>query len=414
MKVSYYCQHVLGVGHLHRSLEICRHLAARYPTTLILGGPKVSFDPAGLEIFQLPGLQMDENFQNLSPCDPDLSLERARERRRELLYHHFSTNSPDIFITELFPFGRKAFRFELEPLLKAIATRKLAPCKVFSSVRDILVEKTEGRMKFEKKVVETLNSFFDGVLVHSDPKVITLEQTFSQLSSIQIPIYYTGFVGPKAASKQVAAKDIRQRLQLPGGTRLIVASIGGGGVGGKLLESCIAAFELLDQSKQQYQLQIFSGPYLPDQQYQKLQQRTSPRIALQRFTKEFPEWLEAADLSISMAGYNTSINLVAAGIPALIYPFTQNREQQMRAVRLAAKLPIRVLRETDLDPEILAQRISTQLELKPAKSDINIDGAEQTVSIISSLLAHQPLHHPTTAPDGLGDPGFGIEPQKAD
>ena len=44
MRITYYCQHVLGIGHLHRSLEICKAIAVEHQVTLILGGPKAHID----------------------------------------------------------------------------------------------------------------------------------------------------------------------------------------------------------------------------------------------------------------------------------------------------------------------------------------------------------------------------------
>ena len=59
MKVACYCQHLLGIGHLRRTLEICRALATQHSTNLILGGPQVSIDSARVLVRQLPGLRMD-------------------------------------------------------------------------------------------------------------------------------------------------------------------------------------------------------------------------------------------------------------------------------------------------------------------------------------------------------------------
>ena len=80
---------------------------------------------------------------------------------------------PDVLIIELFPFGRNGFSFELLPLLEADPERGSLPsCRVVCSVRDILVEKKD-QQKFEARVVDRLNRFFDAVLVHGDPAVIT-------------------------------------------------------------------------------------------------------------------------------------------------------------------------------------------------------------------------------------------------
>ena len=62
----------------------------------------------------------------------------------------------------------------------------------------------------------------------------------------------------------------------------------------------------------------------------------------------------AADLSVSMGGYNTTMNILASGVPALVWPFGQNREQRLRAERLADLGALRVLEDEDLHPDRLA------------------------------------------------------------
>ncbi len=385
LKIAYYCQHVLGIGHFHRSLAICRAIAKNSSTTLILGGPTVNADCSNLGVVQLPGLQMDQDFNNLSPCNPNHTLKKTKELRQEQLYDYFYHVKPNIFITELYPFGRKAFRFELDPILSAIANGSLAPCKVYSSVRDILVEKETGREKFESRVVNTVNSFFDGVLIHSDPDIITLDQTFNRLSDITVPLEYTGFVSPKKQPSPEQKKGIREKLGIPLETKLIVASIGGGNVGAELLKNSIAAFHLMDNFPINFHLQLFCGPYFSQKTFDQLQENSSANITLQPFTDRFPEWLEVADLSISMAGYNTCMNIAEAGIPALVFPFAQNREQTLRAETLSQQLPIGILTDKDLQPANLVRKIEKQLQLTRIKHRINLNGAEESAQIIHSV-----------------------------
>ena len=83
--------------------------------------------------------------------------------------------APNLLLIELFPFGRKAFRFELDPLLAEIDAGRLPACKVVCSVRDILVEK-ENAAKHESRAVDILNRQFDALLVHADPRVVRLEE----------------------------------------------------------------------------------------------------------------------------------------------------------------------------------------------------------------------------------------------
>ncbi len=380
MRISFYCQHVLGVGHLHRSLEICRLLAEKHEVTLILGGPETTLAPSAFSLLTLPGLQMDRNFQNLAPCEPGLNLEQVKKTRKERLLSHFRSYRPQAFITELYPFGRKAFRFELDPVLTGIKDGSLPPCRNYSSVRDILVEKTSGKKKFEDRVIKTLNTFYDGIFIHADPKVITLDRTFKRLNEVIIPLEYTGFICPPRPEPFSTRKKIRKKLNLKETTPLIVASIGGGSVGGELLEAVMAGCRLLARQTDFF-LQIFTGPFSGKSFHEKLKNRQTEKIRVAAFSDIFSSWLEAADLSISMAGYNSCMNLLRAEIPALVHPFNQNREQKMRALALEHCSTIRLLEDSDLAPEKLQIKILEMLSRRRQHTDINLDGARRTTEL---------------------------------
>lgn len=373
MNIAYYCQHVLGVGHFHRSLEICRELAKKDRIAMITGGAPLDFNEKSVSFFQLPGLVMDSDFNNLSPLDASYSLAETKEIRLTRLWNFLTTFRPNIFLVELYPFGRKSFRFELDPILEGIRKGQFGSCLSFSSVRDILVER-HNREKFEERIVTILNSLFDGVLIHGDEQFIPLERTFTRLADITIPKAYTGYVTPRP--RPTDRSDFRQKMQISPTTDLIVASIGGGGVGSELLFALVSALKLLEDKN--VKLQIFTGPYASEDVFRDLSACSDNRIAVSRFGKDFSLWLAAADVSVSMAGYNTSMNVLAAGCPALFYPFRQNQEQYMRVSKLADLIPIKVLSEEDLQPELLVKHLRHQIEQKRFDSPIRLDGAEQT------------------------------------
>jgi len=384
MRISYYCQHVLGVGHLRRSIEICKSLAKNHDTTLILGGPPTSIDTTDLNILQLPGLQMDKEFNNLTPCNATASLETTKEMRQKALYNHFVSCAPQCFITELYPFGRKAFRFELDPVLKDIKNKTLPDCTCIASVRDILVEKQQGKDKFEQRVVETLNKYYSAVLVHADPQLITLDETFTPLKEVTIPIHYTGFVSERPSSTGIL--QIREELNLSGQHKLIVVSIGGGSVGEELLYAVLEAFKKMVTSEPLTHLQIFTGPYCSSNDYETICSHKQHNITIDRFTDSFPDWLTAADLSISMAGYNTCMNILQTGIPALVLPFMQNREQTLRAKKLGEQVPMEILTPNDLAVDKLSIKMAQQLKRRSGNTTIALDGADESSKIINTLL----------------------------
>jgi predicted glycosyltransferase len=102
-------------------------------------------------------------------------------------------------------------------------------------------------------------------------------------------------------------------------------------------------------------------------------------VRIEKFTLDFLAYLAAADLSISMGGYNTSMNLLACGVPALVWPFGLNREQRLRAQRLAEHGALKILNEEDLQHDRLARiMVQTLSETHPGKLDIDLDGAANT------------------------------------
>lgn len=377
MKIALYCQYVLGIGHFFRSLEICRALKG-HDVILITGGARVETPlPAHVREFRLPALMMDADFSAVLPAEEDRSVDRIKEERRQRLYELFAAEAPDVFMVELYPFGRKAFRFELDPILEAIRRQELPPCRVICSLRDILVEKKDPAA-YENRVIRLLNRYFDMLLVHSDPTLMKLDETFARMEEISVPVVYTGFVTPKPAP--AAGLAIRRQLGVTENDRLIVASAGGGKVGLPLLEAVVDAFDLM-KSGNGDRLYVFTGPFMAQSDFDRLEKHASDRINILRFTSDFLSYLAAADLSISMAGYNTCMNILASGVRALVWPFMQNREQRLRAVQLARRGALQILDSDDLEPSRMAARICRILSEKTiAPIRIDLNGAAATAA----------------------------------
>ena len=271
MRVVLYSQHVLGVGHVFRVLEIARALAG-HQVYLITGGPRVQIPlPEHVTHLPLPGLCMDSDFSGLFPVDPDCRLEDVQAERLLKLRGYLGQIKPDVLMVELFPFGRKAFRFELLPILEDIRAGGLGAPKVVCSLRDILVEKSDPD-KYETRVLKWLHGLFDALLVHSDPRLIPLDLTFSRVDRIKIPLIYTGYVTPRPCSG--SGEGIRAELGLEPGEQVVVVSAGGGGVGRELPRTALEASELL-QKRIPHRFFAFTGPYCDPLELERLQKRSS-------------------------------------------------------------------------------------------------------------------------------------------
>ena len=407
-----YCQHVLGIGHFFRSMAIARALAGHDVLFVEGGEPLKGFDPpAHVKRLFLPPLMMDPEFDHLQARSVD--LDGVKAARKELLLEAFKTFAPHVLLTELFPFGRNQFRFELIPLLEGIRAEKW-PTQVLCSLRDILVEKPD-QAAYEERVLGRLNDFYDAILVHSDPRVFSLQDTFSRVAAIRPPIHYTGYVAREVPAELPRAESgvrfsghhsghhpvalsransplaqggnsdkgfCRDLLEAPSSGRTIVVSAGGGRVGADLLSACIRAMERLPDPD--LRMRLFLGPFIEETDRSSVQALAAkdPRTTLRPFAPDFVAELRSAALSISMAGYNTCMDLLTAHTRALVYPFPQNREQAMRAAKLEGLGVVRVL--TSLDPDALGDAVMAALS-DPSQADsvpIDLNGAETSARLV--------------------------------
>ncbi len=368
-----YSQHVLGIGHFFRSMEIARALSDHEVMFVEGGDPLPEFvAPSHVKRLLLPALMMDAEFKAMEVREG--SLEAIKAARSKSFMEAFLDFSPHVLVTELFPFGRRQFRFELMPVLQTIHERRL-PTKVVCSLRDILVEKAD-QAAYEAWVLKLLNRYYSLLLVHADPRLISLDETFSQVDQITLPIRYTGFV----------TRALPTVTREPG-HKVIVASSGGGKVGADLLATTIAAVQTL--SDPNLRLKIFVGPFMEasDREFLLNLAVKDPRTLLMPFSPDFLAELLAADLSVSMAGYNTCMDLLNTGVKAIVYPFRQNREQGLRAGKLETLGLVRVIPE--LEAASLAHAIEQALASPRAASaapPLDLAGAVNTATILGSFM----------------------------
>lgn len=111
-----------------------------------------------------------------------------------------------------------------------------------------------------------------------------------------------------------------------------------------------------------------------------------PDARVSRFSPGFVDILAAADLSVSLAGYNTVMGVLAAGCRALVAPFDQNREQRLRAERLQALGRLGLIEPDALEPGRLAAAMLAALHASPpVPGGVDLDGAGHTARFLECL-----------------------------
>ena len=372
----FYCQHSVGLGHLTRSYALCAHLAEWFRVVLVCGGslPREIDPPAGVEIVPLPPLGINSGARFVSH-DPRFTVERAWTVRGELLLRTLRALRPAVVFVELFPFGRAKFARELVPLLElAREDGAMTAC----SLRDILVTGRDDQAGHDERACRLANAHLDAVLVHSDSRVARLEETFGHADRLTVPIRYTGFV--------VAGRRLRPAAREP----RVVVSAGGGLVGEPLLRAAIEAPRIGTGVP----MRAIAGPLMPQDGFERLRAQADGvrDLELVRSVPDLSSELAGAAAAVSQAGYNTTLEIVRAGVPALAVPYaTPEEDEQLRRARRLERLGLlRVLEPDRLEPAVLAAEIERLLDFEPARSDIDLDGGHGTCQELWQLMRSDP------------------------
>lgn len=380
--VLIYVQHLLGTGHLHRAAAIARAAArAGLDVVLVSGGlpvPGLAVAPA--RVVQLPPARtQDETFSTLVDAEGAPVTEAWETLRRDRLLTLYRELRPRLLLIEMFPFGRRRMRFELLPLLELARADPARP-RILCSLRDVLTtHRTPGKITW---MLETFERLFDLLLVHGDPAVLPLERSFPAAARVADRTAYTGYI---VAEPQAPAPP-------PGiGEDEIIVSCGGGATAEPFLAAAMAARGAGPLADAPWRILI--GPAVEDSFFAALADAAPPGMVVERARADFGHLLARARLSVSRGGYNTVMDVLATGVPAVVVPFTtqSETEQALRARVLAEHGAFVVLEDADLAPRTLAAAMDRALREAGRRRGgplaLARDGAAETARILRAHLA---------------------------
>jgi predicted glycosyltransferase len=380
--------HLLGAGHLTRAAALARAFArAGHAVTLASGGmPAPLVRTAGLRLVQLPPVKVEgTDFKTLvDERGRRVGPEHLAERRAALLAA-FEAAAPDVLITELFPFGRRVLADEFAALLEAARRRGPSPV-IAASIRDILVAPDDrGRLE---EAHGRLQADYDAVLVHGDPALAPLELSWPLDQRARRLVHFTGYLDE--------AFDVGDRPS-PRTRSEIIVSGGSSSASLPLYRAALeAAPSVADRS-----WRILVGQGVDQEEFERLRAAAPPHATIERARPDFRALLAGAALSVSQAGYNTVVDLLRAGVRAILVPFEAGREteQRLRAERLASRGLASIVPQARLSGETLAEAIRANLAGPPPRAPtIDLDGAETSVAIIERIVAARPPRPAVSSP----------------
>lgn len=346
--------------------------------TLLEGGvPDQAATLQDVETIQLPiARAADAAFSGLIDHRGIPVDETWEQARRDATAAAFERLAPDVVLIEGYPFARRRFAFELDPLLD-MAREKGVP--TVCSIRDILVEKKDARKN--QRITERARAFAR-ILVHGDEDFAPLRLSFPHADALADRLVYTGYVAmPETQEPQYRAER-----------DAIIVSAGGGAVGAALFETALKARQsgvLMDRP-----WRFLVGENLPPGVRVALQRNASAisdgaPVIVEPARPDFPSLLASATLSISQAGYNTVMDLARARCPAVLVPFegAGETEQPLRARLLAERGLVQSVPENTLTPATLSAAVAAAVAAgRPDAYPMRLDGATRTAAELWALV----------------------------
>jgi predicted glycosyltransferase len=243
-------------------------------------------------------------------------------------------------------------------------------------MRDVTFGPEQTRTIWEnEKVLPLLEQVYDRILIYGDPAVFDPIAAYGLSASVSARSRFCGYLAPAPPLRN---PDTVRREIGAGALPLIVVSVGGGADGGALLRAYMAGL------REWAGIPIFSyvmtGPLLPesDRQAVSVLSHGLPSVRIAEFDPDFAAAVNAADVVVSMGGYNSLTEAVYFGRRPIVAPRMAGPEEQLLRGRGFAKLGLAtVVESTELNPTTIWRAIAAELDrTQPAEAVIPFAGLE--------------------------------------
>jgi predicted glycosyltransferase len=356
-----YSHDTYGLGHIRRSMAIARHLSGKEVNILILTGSPIAGRftfPEQVDFVRIPGMikKTNDEYHSLSiRIDPNQAL----HIRKNIISATAEAFRPDLFIVDKEPLGLKK---EVLPTLQWLR-ESLPATKTVLGLRDILDEPSVVCNDWKAKdVYRYLEELYDEIWIYGNRDIYDPIVEYKIPSSLEPKICFTGYIPRKQWSKTVRQK-IRKRYRILDEDTFILVTAGGGGDGCDLLDHYLSMHDFFPTSLP-FKTLMITGPFMPKSSRESLKKRAKQYgIKSLPFHPRMEQMIGAADLVISMGGYNTICEILSQQTPSLIIPReTPRKEQLIRAEKLTEQGLIDYIPWKEVSAQLLRDKIFTILQ----------------------------------------------------
>lgn len=389
-KLLVYSHDTYGLGNIRRMLAICEHLLEVHPDLSILlvtGSPVIHSLrlPESLDYIKLPCLTRTASGEYTTKYLND-KIDDAIRLRSDLILATVANFKPDLLMVDKKPFGVKQ---ELAATLEFLQSERPQTRQVLI-LRDILDSPEMIISNWERNGhAAAIQRFYDLVLVLGQREV------FDPLTEYRFPLsvvektVFCGYIRKEAAFGD--RENVRSQLGVGSQEKLVLVTPGGGQDGFQVIESYLTGLASLPPEDQVRSL-IVCGPEMPAPQKMQLQRQAAadPQVKFFEFTGEMVSFMAAADVVISMGGYNTVCEILSLKKRAIVIPRVRpTQEQLIRAERMSRLGLFKTIHADELTPQLLMQEVTELLDADDRavpKIQLDLNGLPVVAGLIEGLL----------------------------
>ncbi len=365
----FYSHDGYGLGHVRRNSLIARAVLDASPEAVVSVVTGLTARPRWLDegsprlrVHRVPPLLKapDGSYRHET-----MSFEDAVRERERIFRQLVDEERPDVVVVDRHPYGTAG---ELRAGLE-LARRQGAA--VVLGLRDVLDEPSVVRREIEGLGWAGVEDVYDDLLVYGARDFLDHEEEYG----LTLPLRYCGWV-----------------VERPGPTdvdpRLLVVAAGGGGDGAGVFE---LGAQLLAHRPEMVGL-FAPGPYAGSDALRRLGELVAGRARIVDPSDACSRWFPRAAAVVCMAGYNSTLEALAAGHRPILVPRRHPRsEQAIRAERLQA-LGLADVVPAGADPAAIAPWLG-QLAHRPrhlapgtlGAAGIDLRGAETAAARLHAL-----------------------------
>lgn len=387
-RIALYSHDTQGLGHVRRNSLVAAALVAAHPDTSILlltGAPEATALPLPprTDVVTVPALSKDRSGA-YGPRAMSAPLEDILAIREAVLLSALASFAPDLLIVDKVARGVYA---ELDRPLRVL--RETCGTTTVLGLRDVLDDvDTTTREWADADTYEAIRSLYDQIWVYGDPTVFDPAVEYGWPSSVTSKVVYTGYLA-RGRSQLLSVPAQSSSAGVEDVTGPFVLGLVGGGQDGA---SVAAAFANASFPRGHTGV-LITGPYLDPQVLAELAPRALCRddLRLLRFVADVPGFVERAAATVSMGGYNSVCELLAAQRPALLVPRTVPRmEQALRAERLLQAGLVDVLQPDALTPGRVSSWLSGAVDRRvDTTQPVDLDGFARIPDLAARLTSRR-------------------------